>query len=322
MNNEFWLIGAGPIAIAHAQVLKELGAQPTVVGRGDTSAATFVTATGLAVRPGGLTEWLGKNPTPATMAVLAIDIEETAAAAMTLMDYGVRRILVEKPGGVDAAEIAAVARRANQTGSQVFLAYNRRFLASVRRARDVIMADGGITSFNFEFTEQADRVAATPHSARVKANWFLANSTHVVDLAFFLGGAPQSLIGEVDGQLAWHAPAKFAGYGRSTNGALFHYGADWTSIGSWSVRIHTPRRQLILRPLETLQAQEIGKIAIEAMSIDDSDDKRFKPGFLAQMQAFLNGHDTDLADIDMQDDLARGAYATMLRGGSWSGTTR
>lgn len=318
MNRQVLLIGAGAMALAHAQVLKALGAAPTVIGRGEATASAFSAAAGLPVRRGGLAAWLGMGAAPAQAAVIAVDIEETAAAAIALMDHGVRHLLVEKPGGVDASEIALLAQRSAQTGSQVFLAYNRRFFASVQRARSLIVEDGGVTSFSFEFTELADRIAATAHSERVKANWFLANSTHVVDLAFFLGGAPESLAGVADGSLPWHKPARFAGFGRSDSGALFHYGADWTSAGRWGVELNTLKRRLILRPLETLQIQMSGKLAIDTVTVDDAEDKRFKPGLLSQMKAFLDGEFTDLVDIAVQHSLTQGAYTAILRGGTWN----
>lgn len=310
-----WLVGAGAIGAAHAQVLAHMGLEATVIGRGATTAAAFSAKTGMAVRMGGLADWLRSKPQPPAAVVLAVDIEELAAAAIALMEYGARRILVEKPGGVDGEEIEAVARCSARTGSQVFVGYNRRFLASSMQARDLINSDGGASSFSFEFTELAARIGESSHSARVKENWFLANSTHVVDLAYFLGGRPQSLHSQIDGRIDWHAPARFSGCGRSVSGALFHYGADWTSAGRWGVEINTKSRRMILRPLETLQMQQNGNFEIHPFVLDDEADKTFKPGFLRQMQAFLAGHRaTDLQDIETQAEMVGGVYAAMLRG--------
>ena len=44
---DLWLIGAGPMAMAYAAVLDDLGVEYAVVGRGERSAAAFTSATGV-----------------------------------------------------------------------------------------------------------------------------------------------------------------------------------------------------------------------------------------------------------------------------------
>jgi hypothetical protein len=119
-------------------------------------------------------------------------------------------------------------------------------------------------------------------------NWFLANSSHVVDLAFHLGGPPASVDARVTGTLDWHpAGATFAGSGRTERGALFSYLADWSAPGRWGVEIRTPKRRLILQPLESLKIQEHGSFTVREVPPDDLD-TRFKPGLYRQMKAFLS----------------------------------
>lgn len=50
--------------------------------------------------------------------------------------------------------------------------------------KKIIAEDGGITSFNFEFTEWAHVIEKLDYPREVFENWFFVNSTHVVDLAF------------------------------------------------------------------------------------------------------------------------------------------
>jgi hypothetical protein len=125
-------------------------------------------------------------------------------------------------------------------------------------------------------------------SDEIKQQWFFGNSTHVVDLAFYLGGTPKELSAYTSGSLPWHKRAAvFSGAGISVNGALFSYSADWTAPGRWGVEILTRKHRLILRPLEQLKAQNLGEVAIADIEIDDSLDREYKPGLYREVQAFL-----------------------------------
>lgn len=308
------LIGAGSMARAYAAVLADLDRVPEVVGRGSESAEAFAEATGWRVRAGGISSRLAEGPPP-EQAIVAVSVAELAGTVRELLEAGTRRILVEKPAGVDRAEVASVAEAARRTGGDVRVAYNRRFLASVSRARELIAEDGGVSSFSFEFTELADRIGESAHPPEVLANWFLANSTHVVDLAFFLGGRPAWLVGEARGRLDWHPPgSSFAGHGATEDGALFSYRADWDAPGRWGVEVMTRRRRLILTPLERLSVQRRGEFATAELDLDDELDRRFKPGLHAQVRAFLDGVEADrLTPIDRHLAAVDESYELIVR---------
>lgn len=315
------MIGAGPIARAHARAALAIGCEPIVIGRGSRNAEEARKETGLSVAHGGLASWLSKNPEPCEAAIVACDIESIPEVISALIGVGVRRILVEKPGGVDAAAIASISNAAKASSADIFVAYNRRFLPSTERVRELIDEDGGVSSFSFEFTELSKVVESTGHSPRVKANWFLANSSHVVDLAFFLCGRPAAMRSLANGSLPWHPAARFAGCGHTLSGALFHYGADWTSAGRWGVEINTARRRLILRPLEQVKAQHAGSFDIEDVLLPDEAGKGLKPGFLGQLEAFLAGDDRRLLDIHTLRDLAENEYRAIVTGQDYEART-
>ena len=190
------LVGAGPMAIAYAAALKALGVQFHVWGRGSESARSFERATGIAARLGGLPDQLS----PASTAIVAVGVQDLASVTIQLLERGCRRILVEKPGALDGAELARVSLAAQRAASAlVFVAYNRRFYPSVKTAAALIEEDGGLTSLHFSFTEIAHRVAEIQKPLQVKNNWFFANSTHVVNLAFHLGSWPTTIHAAVAG---------------------------------------------------------------------------------------------------------------------------
>jgi predicted dehydrogenase len=285
--NPLWLVGAGRMAVAYAKIAQALGRDLRVVGRGEGSAATFTEQTGIACHPGGIEASLAAVGAPAE-AVIAINVEHLAATAIRLMEAGTKRILIEKPAGVTVAEVTTVAETAARLGAEVFVAYNRRFYASVDAVRQAVEEDGGATFFSFEFTEVSDVIAGSAFTPEVKANWLYANSTHVIDLAFFVGGTPTELDAQIDGSLSWHpSAARFAGSGRTDKGALFSYLADWDAPGRWGVEVMTKHRRLVLRPMEQLQVQKRGSFTLEPVAIDDTLDRTYKPGLYRQTEAFM-----------------------------------
>lgn len=298
MDKEIWLIGSGGMAVDYVKVLQALDLNFSIIGRGSQSAKACQEATGCEVIVGGLADYLAKRPELPSHAIVAVGVEKLQEMTLQLLDYGVRNILVEKPAGLNKQEVEAVYLKAKEKSVRVCVAYNRRFYASVLKAQEIIVEDGGVTSFNFEFTEWAHEIDKLTKAKGVKEHWFLSNSTHVVDLAFYLGGKPKKISTFTTGSLDWHpAASAFAGAGVSENGALFSYQANWESAGRWSVEMLTKKHRLILRPMEKLQIQKKGSVAIEFAECDYKLDEIYKPGLYQQMYAFLNDKNSDLCSI-------------------------
>lgn len=285
-----WLIGAGPMAQDYIKVLEALKTEFTVIGRGQETAQKCEEAMGCKVIVGGLEQFLAMQPELCSHAIVSVGVEKLYETTKALLVYGVKHILVEKPAGLHQKEFDDLDQTAYEKEAHVFVAYNRRFYASVLKAQEIIKEDGGVTSFNFEFTEWGHVIAPLSKGEGVKEKWFLSNSTHVVDLAFFLGGQPMELCNFTNGNLDWHQSASvFAGAGISDKNALFSYHANWESAGRWSVEILTKEHRLILRPMEKLQVQNRGSIAQEFdENIDYCLDDNFKPGLYLQTKNFLH----------------------------------
>lgn len=288
MKQSVWLIGSGPMAVEYVKVLKAQQLETTVIGRGRESAERFRAETGCDVVAGGLDGFLSAQPVIPDAVIVSVGVAQLAPTALRLLEYGVKRILLEKPGGLNAEQVGAVAEQALLRNAEVVVAYNRRFYGSVQRAREIIEEDGGVTSFNFEFTEWSHVIAALKTAPEVKDRWFLANSSHVVDLAFHLGGIPQEISVCHAGGLSWHPAASvFSGSGVSAEGALFSYQANWEAPGRWGVEVLTRKHRLYLRPMEELGIQKVGSIKIEKAAINNPFDTAFKPGLFLQVKSFL-----------------------------------
>ncbi len=292
------LVGAGAMAIEYAKVLKGLNVPFRVIGRNDRSAELFEKNTGIAVERGGIDKCDPASLGKYGHAIVAVDVPNLSRVTFSLLECGIRDILVEKPAGLNQKEIAQVEESARRDDAHVSVAYNRRHYASTKKAHELIIEDGGALSFNFEFTEWAHKIEKLDFAPETKANWLLANSSHVIDLAFYLGGKPETLVSEVSGSLPWHpSGAIFSGSGKTENDVLFSYHANWLSAGRWGVEILTKNRRLILRPLEKLFEQKKGEVEITGVVVDDTLDTKYKPGLFREVEEFLSGKKQSLPNI-------------------------
>lgn len=283
------LLGAGPMAVAYAKVLRAQDRAFHVIGRGEASAAAFEQETGIPVATGVLADCLQQLEKPPETVIIAVASSNLAEVTRTVIEGSAKRILVEKPGALFAKEVEELADIADAAGTEVFIAYNRRFHASTAKARDIIAQDGGVVSVKFDFTELSRRIAANPRPRVEFETWLFGNSSHVIDLAFHLAGQPEKLSASVSGALDWHPDgAVFVGHGTTETGALFAYHADWLSPGRWGVEIMTRERRLILQPLELLFEQTHDSFALNTIELEDELDKSFKPGVYRQVEAFLD----------------------------------
>jgi predicted dehydrogenase len=309
------LLGAGPMAIDYAKVLKNLDVNFTVAGRSREGTEKFQEQTGIAAISNGVAGWKEKGDIKAEYGIIAVNCDVLAATAIELMDAGIRKILLEKPAGLTTQQIHEVCEHAKKLGARIFVAYNRRFYASVTEARKLIEDDGGVQSFNFEFTEWCGAIADKLKHSDTGANWFLANSSHVVDMAFYLGGEPKELHSYTAGGNDWHPTATvFSGAGVTRSGALFSYQANWDAPGRWGVEISTRKHRYIFRPLEKLQILKHNTVSVESVEMDDQLDLKFKPGLYRQTESFLNENPkAPLLDIHEHYEKVTTCYKKIIR---------
>lgn len=295
-----WLIGAGPMAQDYAKVLEALEQPFAVIGRSESSALVFEEKTGHSVIRGGLDCALQHSKAP-KVAIVAVGVEQLARTTEALIKAGTKRILLEKPGGLNLTEIYLLDQCVVEYGADVSIAYNRRFYGSVEQARQYIHEDGGILSAQFEFTEWSHVISQLQKAAGVKDHWVLGNSSHVIDLAFHLIGMPADWRCWYAGSIDWHpASARFAGSGISEKGVMFSYLSDWQAPGRWGLEIMTRKRRLILRPMEQLQVTKLGSVKVEPVEAANTLDKDFKPGLYQQTKAFLASDDALFCTLSEQ----------------------
>ena len=301
MTEPILLVGAGAMAVEYVRVLRGLGREVVVLGRGAESARSFAEATGLTPSTGPLEVQLAELDLVPREAIVAVNVVHLAEATTLAAQAGASRILVEKPAALDVEEVNGLVELAATTSTDIRVGYNRRFLSSVLAARQMIDEDGGALSVKFDFSEPSRRIGALGKDERELASWFYANSSHVVDLAFSFAGPCDLAAGITSGAVEWHPDAGvWAGFARSTTGTLLSWHANWIGPGRWGVEVITAERRLILRPLEGLSVQDHSSFAETPVDIDLGPDAEFKPGLFRQVEAFLSGaaseHLLDITD--------------------------
>lgn len=307
------LVGTGPMAVEYYKVLGHLGIRCVVVGRGKTSCQRFESLTGYSPIQGGLSHFCQCNSLEGWCVIIATGTEALMNSLLGVLEAGADKVLIEKPAAISIDELLSNEGQLKRYLYQVFVAYNRRFFASVLEAERLIEEDGGLVSMHFEFTEWAQKIANLNKAPGVKENWFFANSTHVVDLAFFMGGAPLDWKAFAKGGgLDWHRTSVFSGAGVTDKGVLFSYMANWESPGRWGLELLTKRRRIFLKPLEEIWIQSLGELVIRRHSFDGEDDIQFKPGLLKQVSAFLFERANRLLSLGDHLEAAREIYSKVL----------
>lgn len=299
-RKNLWLLGTGPHARAYVKVLSEMATEYEVIGRSEISASEFSTLTGKNVLSRDLTQSLKRIGAP-DYAIVSVSFDQLAQVSIELIHAGVKNLLIEKPGGLNLQEITAIHSAASIHKTKVYIGYNRRFYEAAIYARRQIAAEGGALSCHFEFTEWASTIEDWNVSLDIKNHLLIANSSHVIDLAFFLCGKPKNMQSYHSGEISWHTrSARFAGSGETETGALFSYIADWQAPGRWGVEVMTRENRYIFRPMEQLHKVKLGSVTLESVTLDDAMDREFKPGLFRQTQAFLKDEIANICSLEEQ----------------------
>lgn len=314
LEKKIIIIGTGLMAIEYAKVLVGQNTHFTVIGRGQKSSDNFTAVTGIETFVGGIENYLKENTLDGnTSVVIATGTEVLMPILKIIMLAGAGRVLIEKPAAISIEELLENEEILKPFLDKVYVAYNRRFYASVLEAQRLIEEDQGLQSLHFEFTEWSHIIEPIPKPAGVKENWFFANSTHVVDLAFHIAGTPINWNSySKSGNIAWHKVSNFVGAGITDKDVLFSYISNWESAGRWAIELLTYNRRIYLKPLEGIQIQNKGSVNLQNHDFDLSNDTNFKPGLYLQVQAFMAGDNKNMVTLGDHINRTKNIFAKIL----------
>jgi predicted dehydrogenase len=298
-KTEVIIIGSGNMAVEYSKVLKKLKKKHTAICRSKESAVRFFENTGIICDyNNGLEDYLvhkmSKNNKP-KFAIVAVPVEDLFEIGLKLVNAGIKNILLEKPGALFQEQLVKLNEVAVEKQAKIYVAYNRRFFQSVRHLKKMAQDDGGIVSLYFDFTEWSDKIKPLKKGICVKERWVLSNSSHVIDLAFFLAGKPKDMKCFHTGYIGWHSGfSKFSGAGVTDKDIIFSYRADWDSSGRWGLMAYTKNFCFQLVPMENLHIVERNSVVKEEIILNSDIDLEFKPGLYHQIKAFISENDQDI----------------------------
>lgn len=292
------------MATEYLKVLDNLKHEVTVVGRGEKNLATlketYPTYTYIS---GGLDNYLENNGDIPTIAINAISVIHLKSSTIAMLNAGVKHILLEKPGALSIAGLEEIQAAENKAEAKVSIAYNRRFYSSIIELKKMAKEDGGIIGVHFEFTEWIHTIDENIYSPEALNKWVLSNSSHVIDTVFYLAGLPKTLNTTVGGknEISWHPSGGiFVGSGETEMNIPFSYHTNWLAPGRWAIEVLTAKRRYYLKPMEKLQVQQKGSVAVAGVEIDASLDENFKPGLFLQVTNFLEAKTDYFVSLEEQ----------------------
>ncbi len=287
---ELIVIGAGYMGQEYAKVLLDQNVDFAVIGRSAAGVENLKREFPKVQCQAGGIEQVIATQEPPKYAIVATNVNTLSSITRSLLQWGVRNILVEKPLCFHPHEAEEIMQLARQHSSRVYIAYNRRYYRAVQAAQALIKEDGGLTSVHFEFTEWVNRIDSKKFDPDTLKHWVIANSSHVIDLVFHLAGKPKELTTWVTGnEVDWHPSGSiFMGGGFTEQNIPVNYYSNWRAPGRWSIQFSTRKHRLHFAPMEQLALQKIDSVKIEPATVDYDLDQRFKPGVYGMVSDFLS----------------------------------
>ena len=298
------LFGSGYMANEYLKALKDLDCDVVVFARNEEKAKRLAQAYGFAGFGGGVQSFKNYDCKDVQWVINAVSINALKDVTCACLQKGMKNILVEKPGAFGLDDLLVIKGLSNGTAN-IRIAYNRRFYNSVLQLEKEIEKDGGAIGCFFDFTERKKDLENNKEKDEMK-HWGLANSSHVIDLAFFLVGLPNELSVCRDGSWEFHPSGNvFTGSGR-TEKCLFSYFSAWSGGGRWNVEVATKKGRYKLSPLEALSFCKIDQFQWEDIPLNDLDDQKYKPGIYKLVKnVIIDGRCDQLADLDYQIEFCK-----------------
>ena len=303
------VIGCGYMGAEYSKVLDDLSIESFFVGNSAQGVQEFHTKTGKHAFTGGLEDYLDQDhEIDFDAAIIATNINYLKAHTTLLIKKGIRKILVEKPVALDIEDLEELNSTAKKYGSEIFVAYNRRFYTSTQYLKYEL----GIYKKNVlgvaEITEFEHLIRKSDEPDLVKQKWMIANTSHVLDMMFFLLDYPNDLKSFSANPVTWHKSSIFSGSGKTESNNLLTYHGFWGSTGRWGLDIYLEDRFYSFKPLEKLYITDAPSRERTLVTLDYSDDEQFKPGLKKMINDFTLTKPKDLPTISDQIRLSKIIY--------------
>ena len=291
------IIGAGWMATQYASALSKLKIKNvTIISKSKNKLSDLCNEFGYQLLTGGY-----KNHIPriklVDLVIVATPIHHLLPASMLAVKHGQKNILIEKPGSLYYQDLISATKMLEK--ARVRIAYNRLLYPNFHKLKQLVEGEGGITSCRFTFTEWVHAIDFSKESRDVYLRWGIANSLHVIAMAFDLIGTPRVISAHHQGGFNWHPSGSvFVGKGVTDRGIPFSYHADWESAGRWGIEVMTKLNAYRLIPLEDLYVCKKDSTNWEKVPFDISFPE-VKRGVAEEIIAMLDvGSSIDLVSLE------------------------
>ena len=303
LGDNILLFGSSYMAEEYLKVLQNLGSHVAVIGRNEEKAKNLAQKYGQVGHGEGISALDEINCDEVDLAIIATSIESLKDVTIACIDKRIKNILLEKPGALNLSELKSIKRKI-KSNVNIWIAYNRRYYSSVLKLRQ-ISAEEGIQGCFFDFTDREKDVLSDENSPVVREKWGFANSSHVIDAAFFLIGKPVEISCKKSGSLGNHSSGStFVGHGK-TQKSLFSYFATWAGGGRWNVELSTDKGRYKLSPLEKLSFCKKNQFDWVDIALDNKEDLDFKPGVKRMVESVLKKENVLLPTLDEQIEFCK-----------------
>ena len=117
-----------------------------------------------------------------------VSVLAVAEVAERFIRAGIPTFL-EKPPGLYSADTERLAQAVHEAGTTAMVGFNRRFYTCLQAGRDALLDTGDIVSVTVHADEDAgDKWGGPKFPQEVSMRWVYANSIHALDLLRYLGG--------------------------------------------------------------------------------------------------------------------------------------
>ena len=263
------IIGAGSMSEQYAHALHAMNIKNvTILSRSKQKLLSICKEYKFTPLSGGFEKHLSSLES-FDLVIIATPVNLLIPPTKVALEYGQSTILIEKPVSLYSKEIEGL--RSKISKQKVRVAYNRIVYPNFHKLRELLKDESEITSCRFSFTEWIHKIDFSKYSTDILSRWGIANSLHVISMAYCLIGNPRDIIAQQAGDLEWHpSGAHFYGIGITEKNIPFSYHSDWQAPGRWGIDIMTRENIYRLMPLEKLYRCPKNSVNWEEVSFQTS----------------------------------------------------
>ena len=191
-RKKVFIIGPGSMGREYYKCFKDLNSEIHILGRSKKSFSKFKNVSDISTYT-DIKEFNSKQDAKSfDLCVICVSVEALSENAISAMNMGFKKVLVEKPGSLNKNDLMNLHSISKKKQCKIFIAYNRRYYSSVTKAMELIKKDGGALSCFFDFTEWEKTVLESGINDAVIKNWFL-QILRMLLIVFFLIGRPEKI---------------------------------------------------------------------------------------------------------------------------------